>query len=184
MARLLQFLLLVAPIAVIYAQFGFNAQVPRIPVPSFSASIGGGGGPLPALHGSIGGDGGHISLDVPRIDEAVVKLFNDWKVTFHKTYATPGEESVRLMIFGMNLIKINAHNADPEKTFEMKANYFADMTEGEFSKILGSNVTELSASDLETTSEEEFKGAHGADTAGDIDYEKDPCIGPVEHQRE
>uniref|UniRef100_A0A336MAC4 CSON013275 protein n=1 Tax=Culicoides sonorensis TaxID=179676 RepID=A0A336MAC4_CULSO len=77
-----------------------------------------------------------------KINNELLQTFNEWKAIYKKVYKTPGEEAVRRMIFGMNMMKITANNDDPERTFEMKANYFADMTQGEFSMILGTrNVT-------------------------------------------
>lgn len=119
-----------------------------------------------------------------KINNELLQTFQEWKLLYNKKYKTPGEESVRRMIFGMNLMKITANNDDPDRAFEMKANYFADMTQGEFSMILGTR--NVSQRGLMTLKEDDFAddGSNSiGSTAGDIDYENDPCIGPVEHQR-
>lgn len=128
----------------------------------------------------------HTQIVIPeKINRELLETFELWKAEFNKAYKTPGEESVRRMIFGMNLKKIEASNADPDKTFEMKANFFADMTQGEFGMILGTR--NVSQRGLMTLPEDDFSddGSNSIGSAGgDIDYENDPCIGPVEHQRE
>lgn len=128
----------------------------------------------------------HAQIVIPeKINRELLETFELWKAEFNKAYKTPGEESVRRMIFGMNLKKIEGSNADPDKTFEMKANFFADMTQGEFGMILGTR--NVSQRGLMTLPEDDFSddGSNSIGSAGgDIDYENDPCIGPVEHQRE
>lgn len=115
-------------------------------------------------------------------DPNFIKMFEEWKLKFGKKYKSPGEERVRQMIFGMNLMKIDSHNNNPENTFQMAINYFADMTQGEFGKILGTRNT--SHRGLLTLKEDEEIGRNLIGGVGDgIDYENDPCIGPVEHQR-
>lgn len=128
----------------------------------------------------------HLQIIIPeKVNNELLQAFQDWKQVYNKEYKTIGEESVRRMIFGMNLMKIDANNADPDKTFEMKANFFADMTQGEFGMILGTR--NVSQRGLVTLKEDDFvdDGSNSIRSAvGDIDYENDPCIGPVEHQRE
>lgn len=128
----------------------------------------------------------HLQVIIPeKINNDLLRTFQEWKAVYNKEYKTPGEESVRRMIFGMNLMKIDANNAAPDKTFEMKANFFADMTQGEFGMILGTR--NVSQRGLMTLKEDDFvdDGSNSiGSSAGDIDYENDPCIGPVEHQRE
>lgn len=129
--------------------------------------------------------GGQHVIIPEKINNELLETFAQWKAVYNKEYKTPGEESVRRMIFGMNMMKIDANNANPDRPFEMTANYFADMTQGEFGMILGTR--NVSQRGLMTLREDDFfdDGSNSiGSTSGDIDYENDPCIGPVEHQRE
>lgn len=115
------------------------------------------------------------------------KKWNDFQGKFNKTYATQTEENVRMMIFRMNLMAIDAHNAArADNDFEMGITYYTDFTPREFSKVLGT---------VPNFDDEEDSGEYAVDSEEietgylpqleDVDYSKDEndCIGPVEHQR-
>jgi len=54
---------------------------------------------------------------------------------FGKTYPTVEEHASRAAIFADNLVRISLHNAQPDKTWFMTVNHFADMTNAEFRKV-------------------------------------------------
>eukprot|EP00003_Mantamonas_plastica_P019629 TRINITY_DN3193_c0_g2_i1.p1 TRINITY_DN3193_c0_g2~~TRINITY_DN3193_c0_g2_i1.p1 ORF type:complete len:194 (+),score=55.12 TRINITY_DN3193_c0_g2_i1:1-582(+) len=58
--------------------------------------------------------------------------FNEWMHNHGKTYASDGEFQARFAIFRENLEKIETHNAQESKTFEMGLNQYSDMTWNEF----------------------------------------------------
>jgi KDEL-tailed cysteine endopeptidase len=54
---------------------------------------------------------------------------------FGKSYATVEEHASREAIFVANLARVIKHNAQPDKTWYMTVNQFADMTTDEFKKV-------------------------------------------------
>jgi len=105
---------------------------------------------------------------------------------FNKTYPTSTEEAVRMMMFRMNLMIIDTHNAKAaaEGGFEMGVTYFTDFSPREFGKVLGTNPA-LHAEGDESGEDEtnEIEGRQSDEDSDDgVDYMNDSCIGPVEHQ--
>lgn len=74
-----------------------------------------------------------------RVDSANLGsyTFDAFTKDFEKTYATPEERATREQIFNANLKMINAHNANPNKDYEMSVNHMADFTPTEFKKVIG-----------------------------------------------
>lgn len=64
--------------------------------------------------------------------------FTAWKLKHKKIYGH-AEELYRLQVYKRNLEVINAHNANPQKTYKMEANKFADLTDEEFAAIYLNN---------------------------------------------
>jgi C1A family cysteine protease len=60
------------------------------------------------------------------------ELWTAWKAQFGKTYATPQEDQLRMNIFASNQLRVQVHNADPEYTYKLALNQFADLTGEEF----------------------------------------------------
>lgn len=123
------------------------------------------------------------------------EFLNRWdsfRLKFNKSYTTQTEEAVRMMIFRMNCMAIDAHNELGNTGFEMGETFFTDMTPREFSKVLGSTPRLTREADEEDSGEELGRlidaridnGENEVDTNSDdgVDYSDDPCIGPVEHQ--
>lgn len=67
------------------------------------------------------------NMNQPQIDE----LWASWKAQHGKAY-TATQELTRKSVFAANHAKIMAHNANPESTFTMALNKFADLTADEF----------------------------------------------------
>jgi C1A family cysteine protease len=59
-------------------------------------------------------------------------LFSKWAKQHSKSYATPQERSQRLAIFTANLDYIRAHQANPNRTWELRMNKFGDLSNDEF----------------------------------------------------
>lgn len=134
-----------------------------------------------------------------------LQRWNNFRGKFNKVYATQTEEAIRMMMFRMNCMAIDAHNALGDTGFEMGETYFTDFSAREFGKVLGSSPSLFTEDDSGENLENELEARHGgypkdtpergdaaAADAGDIcntgpgddgvDYSTDPCIGPVEHQ--
>lgn len=56
---------------------------------------------------------------------------------FEKTYTSEQELNYRMSIFKQTLEEINAHNANPESTYEKGLNHLSDWTQEEFNVLLG-----------------------------------------------
>jgi cathepsin H len=75
-----------------------------------------------------------------------IELFNAFAAKYGKSYATEEERVQRMQIFVENTEMINRHNAQPEQTYSLAVNKFADMTWDEFkNQYLGANGQECSA---------------------------------------
>jgi hypothetical protein len=58
----------------------------------------------------------------------IVMTFAEFKSTYGKQYSSTSEENYRTHIFNSNLRKLNNHNANSSRTFNMKANAFLDVS--------------------------------------------------------
>ena len=63
--------------------------------------------------------------------EDIHELWSAWKLQHGREY-TASEETLRKAIFAQNWETVKAHNANPESTFTMALNKFADLTGEEF----------------------------------------------------
>ena len=74
-----------------------------------------------------------------RVDSANLNAYSFEAFTkdFEKTYATAEERASREAIFNANLKMINAHNANPNKGWTMSVNRMSDLSDAEFSSMLG-----------------------------------------------
>jgi cathepsin L len=73
-----------------------------------------------------------VALAVSSYPEELSNLFNTWKVQYNVQYDTPEEDAFRLAIFSENYALITAWNANPQDSFTMGVNQFADLTNEEF----------------------------------------------------
>lgn len=73
-----------------------------------------------------------------------------------RSYGTSSEEGLRKIIFTANLRYIQSENANPENTYRLAANKFADFSQAEFSKIyLGLKPKDKPTRNLTSTLENE-----------------------------
>lgn len=73
--------------------------------------------------------------------------FISYMTEHQKSYSSQEEFDFRLSVFKQNLDKINAHNANPDKTHTMGLNDMADWTTEEFNQLLGFRQTGTAARD-------------------------------------
>ena len=66
--------------------------------------------------------------------ESNLTEFQSWKAKFNMKFDSMFEEAYREKIFLANLAKINAHNINEHKTYEMGLNQFSALTEEEFAQ--------------------------------------------------
>ena len=118
-----------------------------------------------------------------RVDSANLNAYSFEAFTkdFEKTYATAEERASREAIFNANLKMINAHNANPNKGFEMSVNHMADFTEAEFKAVIGFIPASRRGlkpflKNLQTTTETTTKRATS------IDWRQKGVVTPVKNQ--
>lgn len=63
-----------------------------------------------------------------------VSEFESWKSTYGISFDSHFENAYRERIFLENLAKINAHNAQNSRTYEMGVNQFTHLTQEEFAQ--------------------------------------------------
>jgi len=69
----------------------------------------------------------------PQITEfQYFRWFNDFQVEYNKTYRSSEEQETRFNIFRDNVDYILAHESNPNRTFTLAVNKFADLTSQEF----------------------------------------------------
>jgi C1A family cysteine protease len=74
-----------------------------------------------------------IAVALPALKQGEYNfLFSKWMKQHSKAYTTPQERSQRLAIFTANLDYIRAHQANPNRTWELKMNQFGDLSNDEF----------------------------------------------------
>lgn len=72
-----------------------------------------------------------------RAESEVRELFHSWLSGHGRSYNALGEKERRFSIFRDNLLFVDAHNSNPNNTFRLGLNRFADMTDEEFRRHLG-----------------------------------------------
>lgn len=69
-------------------------------------------------------------------DEALLRLYQRWAAAHKKAEAAAGNDlEDRFMVFKQNVLYIHNTNADAEKTFKLRLNKFADLTNQQFRAI-------------------------------------------------
>ena len=63
--------------------------------------------------------------------------FDDFKLHYGKRYGSKAEEDYRKQIFYHNRGRLNRHNANPNRTYDMRPNHFLDVRNEEFAVIYG-----------------------------------------------
>jgi len=69
-------------------------------------------------------------------EQAIFDLFNHWKLTYGKMYATESQETEKYATFKANYMWILNWNADVTSTSVSGLNQFSDMTTAEFSAAI------------------------------------------------
>ncbi|CAD8168719.1 unnamed protein product [Paramecium octaurelia] len=74
--------------------------------------------------------------------------FKTWQKKFNKFY-TQNEEIYRQIIFNQNVELINKHNSNPNKSYSMAINQFADLTDEEFQSMYLGKPTYVKTDNIE-----------------------------------
>eukprot|EP01028_Stygiella_incarcerata_P003366 TRINITY_DN1667_c0_g1_i1.p1 TRINITY_DN1667_c0_g1~~TRINITY_DN1667_c0_g1_i1.p1 ORF type:complete len:423 (-),score=64.89 TRINITY_DN1667_c0_g1_i1:851-2119(-) len=72
---------------------------------------------------------------VERSEEDIHNEFSRFKATHMKLYGSKDEEAYRKEVFRNTLTVIDAHNANPDRTYDMGINQFSDLTKEEFKAL-------------------------------------------------
>ncbi|XP_072375887.1 cathepsin L-like proteinase [Diabrotica undecimpunctata] len=113
-----------------------------------------------------------------------VQIWNNFKVTFEKSYINKNEEVDRFKIFQDNLRQIEEHNARynmGKETYKMGLNQFADLTRDEFVQMLGlsKRVRPSRTYNVTLTS---FSRKVLADVPESVDWREKGAVTPVKNQ--
>jgi len=160
----------------------FGAPIPKPFADAAGAAQGAAQGAAGAAAGAVGTLGaaaldGIANLPIPAAE--VLQQFSDFRTKYAKNYA-PGEEISKLQTFATNLVEILSPSAIGQ-TFKTAVNSLADYTAAEFKGLLG--AVSLSPAEIQALDAEEDVGPGPTKSEGNsLDYENDPCLGPVEHQ--
>lgn len=103
----------------------------------------------------------------------VVSEFEAWKARHGITFESQFENSYRERIFLENLAKINAHNGNEFKTYEMGLNQFSHLTTEEFAQTYLGTIVKTEAHNIEST--DDLK-------VGDVDWTTQGAVTPVKNQ--
>ena len=103
-----------------------------------------------------------------------VSEFESWKAKHGVSYASEFENAYRERIFLENLAKINTHNSNEHKTYEMGLNQFSALTQEEFAETYLGLIPNQKASNIEDN-EEYTVGA-------DVDWVGQGAVTPVKNQ--
>lgn len=103
-----------------------------------------------------------------------VSEFESWKAKHGVSYASEFENAYRERIFLENLAKINTHNSNEYKTYEMGLNQFSALTQEEFAETYLGLIPNQKASNIEDN--EEYT------VGGDIDWNAAGYVTPVKNQ--
>merc|ERR1711865_726267 len=97
--------------------------------------------------------------------------------THGKSYSTAEEHSLRRSIFQANLEKIAAHNADPQWTYTLAVNKFADLTSSEFAAIFAKGTGPYSELTLGATLRDVSRDQPVSDLPTEKDWRtKEPSV--------
>lgn len=99
--------------------------------------------------------------------------FESWKVQYGISYESMFENAYRERIFLENLAKIELHNKNQQKTYEMGVNQFTALTDEEFSQIYLGLIAPTEVI-IEQNSEEY--------TVADVDWNAQGFVTPVKNQ--
>jgi C1A family cysteine protease len=104
---------------------------------------------------------------------STVSEFESWKGKHGVKYASEFENAYRERIFLENLAKINTHNSNDFRTYEMGINQFSAMTNEEFAQqYLGTIVAE-SSNNIESVDDAQV---------GDVDWTTQGTVTPIKNQ--
>jgi C1A family cysteine protease len=118
-----------------------------------------------------------------RAESELRELFHLWLSRHEKSYNALGEKERRFSIFRDNLMFIDAHNSNPNHTYRLGLNRFADMTNEEFRQHLGLRKGGLSKN--KRGNGEETGGFENVDDSAlpdSIDWRDHGAVAPVKDQ--
>ena len=104
---------------------------------------------------------------------STVSEFESWKGTHSIKYASEFENAYRERIFLENLAKMNLHNSNEYKTYEMGLNQFSAMTTEEFAQTYLGTIVAESSNNIESVDDAQV---------GDVDWVAAGAVTAVKNQ--
>ncbi|KAL8145227.1 low-temperature-induced cysteine proteinase-like [Apium graveolens] len=117
-----------------------------------------------------------------RTEDEVLTMYNSWLVKHGKSYNALGEKEKRFQIFKDNLRYIDNHNADPDRSFELGLNKFADLTNEEYrSKYMGTKSRD-SRPKLSKGRSDRYATVAGETLPDSIDWREKGAVAAIKDQ--
>jgi C1A family cysteine protease len=110
--------------------------------------------------------------------ESSLSEFQLWKKQYNIRFESAFEEAYRERVFMENLAKINLHNANEHKTYEMGINQFTAMTQQEFVQQYLGLVIPTKAANIQPAEETVVANSR----LGDIDWTTLGAVTPIKNQ--
>lgn len=117
-----------------------------------------------------------------RTDDEIKAVHESWLVQHGKSYNSLGEKEERLQIFKDNLRFIDEHNADPDRSYKVGLNRFADLTNDEYrSKYLGIKTKDTRPK-LSTGKSDRYTPLAGESLPESIDWREKGAVPGIKDQ--
>ncbi|KAL9681280.1 hypothetical protein QQ045_013062 [Rhodiola kirilowii] len=124
-------------------------------------------------------DAAHSTI---RSEAEAADMYEAWLIKHGKSYNAIGEKEKRFDIFKDNLKFVDEHNADPEKSFTLGMNRFADLTNGEYRKKLLGVRSNARRKRLSSKKSDRYVPRVGDSLPESVDWRKEGAVVDVKDQ--
>ncbi|KAH9245967.1 hypothetical protein BASA81_016508 [Batrachochytrium salamandrivorans] len=113
------------------------------------------------------------------LEVSLESRFRAWQQAHGKTYSTSNEYLHRLANFQASLARVQSHNAQPQRTFDMGVTLFADLSDEEFLQLVETKITDCYANGTSTS---HFPQQPLLTLPNAIDWRERGAVTPVKNQ--
>lgn len=110
------------------------------------------------------------------LEASLGSRFRAWQQAHGKTYSTGEERSSRLANFQASLARVQLHNAQPQRTFDMGLTSFADLSDDEFLQLVETKITDCYANGTSSSF------PHQLALPNAVDWRECGAVTPVKNQ--
>ncbi|KAL9666732.1 hypothetical protein QQ045_001070 [Rhodiola kirilowii] len=135
---------------------------------------------------SLASDMSIISYDAARptlhSEAEVADMYETWLAKHGKSYNAIGEKEKRFEIFKDNLKFVDEHNADPERSFSLGMNKFADLTNDEYRERFLGVESDARRRRVSSMRSERYVPRVGDSLPESVDWRKEGAVADVKDQ--